>query len=111
MLTIGLTGGIASGKSTASSHLASLGALLIDADELAREVVRPGRPALEEITAAFGPGLLHPDGSLDRQALGRIVFPDEAQVRKLNGIIHPYILGNRPGGSGTSLKHRKSRRI
>ena len=91
MLTIGLTGGIACGKSTASAHLARLGAHRIDADELARDVVFPGRPALAEIAASFGSGLIRPDGTLDRKALARIVFSDNSRLERLNRIIHPYI--------------------
>ncbi len=91
MLIIGLTGGIACGKSTASAHFSRLGAFRIDADELAREVVAPGRQALAEIVKVFGSGLLKPDGTLDRSALGRIVFSDAARLKELNGIIHPYI--------------------
>lgn len=91
MLTIGLTGGIACGKSTASAHLARLGAHRIDADRLARQVVAPGKPALAEISAAFGPGLIRPDGTLDRKALGGIVFSSPSRLKKLNSIVHPYI--------------------
>ncbi len=91
MLIIGLTGGIACGKSTASTHFARLGAFRIDADKLARQVVAPGRPALAEIIRVFGSGLLKPDGTLDRPDLGRIVFSDAARLKELNEIIHPYI--------------------
>ena len=91
MLIIGLTGGIACGKSTASAHFARLGAFRIDADKLARKVVAPGRQALAEIIKVFGSGLLNPDGTLDRPALGRIVFSDAARLKELNEIIHPYI--------------------
>jgi len=91
MLKIGLTGGIACGKSTASNHLARLGAHRIDADRLARKVVEPGKPALDEITNEFGSGILLPEGGLDRRALGKIVFSDPLRLNKLNKIIHPYI--------------------
>ena len=91
MLTIGLTGGIACGKSSASIHLAGLGAHCIDADKLARQVVAPGLPALCEITETFGPEVIRPDGTLDRKALGRIVFSDASRLKTLNRIIHPYI--------------------
>ena len=91
MLIIGLTGGIACGKSTTSAHFARLGAFRIDADKLARQVVAPGRPALAEIIRVFGSGLLKLDGTLDRSALGRIVFSDAARLKELNEIIHPYI--------------------
>lgn len=91
MLTIGLTGGIACGKSTASVHLAKLGAHRIDADTLARQVVAPGRQALAEITDSFGPGIILPDGTLNRQALGKIVFNDASRLKELNRIVHPHI--------------------
>lgn len=91
MLTIGLTGGIACGKSYTSSHLALLGAHCIDADVLARQVVAPGLPTLCEITDTFGPEVISPDGTLDRKALGRIVFSDASRLKNLNRIIHPYI--------------------
>lgn len=91
MLVIGLTGGIACGKSTASDYLSRLGAYRIDADQLAREVVLPGSPALREILETFGSGLVHSDGSLDRKALGDIVFNDQSRLEQLNRIIHPCI--------------------
>ena len=88
---VGLTGGIASGKSTVSAILAELGAVVIDADKLAREVVAPGTDGLAEVVEAFGPEVLTPDGDLDRPALGAIVFNDEAQRRVLEGIVHPRV--------------------
>lgn len=91
MLLIALTGGIASGKSLVSQRLRELGAVIVDADVLAREVVEPGSPALEQIAEAFGRGILLPDGSLDRPALGAIVFNDPASREKLNSITHPAI--------------------
>ena len=91
MLLIALTGGIASGKSLVSQRLAELGAVLVDADVLAREVVEPGAPALHRIVETFGPGILRPDGSLDRAALGAIVFADPASLATLNSITHPAI--------------------
>jgi dephospho-CoA kinase len=90
-LLVGLTGGIATGKSTVDTVLRELGAVIIDADVLAREVVEPGEPALAEITAEFGPGVLDPDGRLDRKALGAIVFADPARRRKLEAMTHPRI--------------------
>jgi dephospho-CoA kinase len=90
MKLYGLTGGIASGKSTVSQMFRSLGAELIDADQIAREVVEPGQPALAEIAACF-PGVLTPDGRLDRAALGKRVFADESDRLTLNAIIHPRI--------------------
>jgi dephospho-CoA kinase len=91
MRLIGLTGGIATGKSTVARLLAGRGAAVVDADLLAREVVAPGSPALEEIGAAFGPGVLTPGGELDRPALGAVVFADPARRRRLEEITHPRI--------------------
>jgi dephospho-CoA kinase len=88
---VGLTGGVASGKSTVSAMLTELGAVVIDADLLAREVVAPGTEGLAEVVAAFGPEVLTPAGDLDRPALGAIVFADEARRRVLEGIIHPRV--------------------
>ncbi|WP_426244275.1 dephospho-CoA kinase [Nocardioides sp. LHG3406-4] len=88
---VGLTGGVASGKSTVSAILAGLGALVIDADVLAREVVAPGTDGLAEIVEAFGPGVVGDDGSLDRPSLGALVFADEAKRRTLERIIHPRV--------------------
>lgn len=91
MRLIGLTGGIGTGKSTVAVMLVARGAALIDADLLAREVVEPGTPALAEIAAEFGPGVLLPDGALDRAALGAVVFGDEAKRLRLNAITHPRV--------------------
>lgn len=91
MRVIGLTGGIASGKSTAAKILAELGAEVIDADQLARDVVRPGEPAYRAIVAAFGTGVLNEDGTINRAALGAIVFADPAARRRLESITHPAI--------------------
>ncbi|MFI6264149.1 dephospho-CoA kinase [Micromonospora sp. NPDC051006] len=91
MLMVGLTGGIGSGKSAVAARLAALGALLIDADQVAREVVAPGTPGLAEIVEAFSPGVLAADGSLDRPALGALVFADEAARRRLEAITHPRV--------------------
>ena len=88
---IGLTGGIGSGKSAVARLLASLGAAVVDADAVARQVVEPGEPALARLVEAFGPEILHPDGTLDRRALGRRVFRDEAARRTLESIVHPAI--------------------
>jgi dephospho-CoA kinase len=89
---IALTGGIASGKSTIAARLRALGAVVVDADALAREVVEPGEPALAAIRGAFGEDVIAADGSLDRPALGRIVFADPEQRHVLNGIVHPAVL-------------------
>jgi dephospho-CoA kinase len=91
VLRVGLTGGIGSGKSAVSSRLASRGAVVIDSDVLAREVVAPGTDGLAEVVKAFGSDVLTADGELDRPALGRIVFGDEAARRKLEAIIHPQV--------------------
>jgi len=88
---IGLTGGIASGKSTVAQMFAELGVPVIDTDVIAREVVAPGEPALDDIVAAFGTGLLQADGSLDRSALRERVFADPAARHRLEGIVHPLI--------------------
>ncbi|MVA77259.1 dephospho-CoA kinase [Auraticoccus sp. F435] len=91
MLRIGLTGAIASGKSTAASVLAELGAVVVDADVLAREVVAPGSEGLAAVRERFGDPVLREDGSLDRRALGRIVFSDAAARRDLEAIVHPRV--------------------
>jgi len=91
MYLIGLTGGIASGKSTVSARLAERGAVVVDADVLAREVVEPGTPALAAIAEQFGPGVLTDDGSLDRAALGAVVFSDPEMRLRLNAITHPAV--------------------
>jgi dephospho-CoA kinase len=91
VLRVGLTGGIGSGKSEVSRRLAALGAVVIDADKGAREVVEPGTAGLEQVTEAFGPGVLRDDGSLDRAALAAIVFADPAALARLNSITHPLI--------------------
>ena len=91
MLRVGLTGGIATGKSTVSHMFVECGAHLIDADLLAREAVAPGRPALREIVASFGPGMLAADGTLNRDRLAGIVFKDPTQRARLEAIIHPYV--------------------
>lgn len=91
VLKIGLTGGIASGKSLVASRLRELGALLVDADVLAREVVEPGTEGLKRVAEAFGPGILAADGTLDRPALGAIVFGEPERRAVLNGIIHPLV--------------------
>jgi dephospho-CoA kinase len=88
---IGLTGGIASGKSTVARRLVEHGAVHIDADELARRVVEPGKPALAAIVEAFGPGVLRHDGTLDRQKLGELVFGDDEARARLNAIVHPAV--------------------
>jgi dephospho-CoA kinase len=91
VLRIGLTGGIGSGKSTVSALLAERGAVIIDADRLAREVVEPGTPGLAAVVDEFGDGVLTPDGALDRPALAAVVFADPAARRRLDAIVHPLV--------------------
>jgi dephospho-CoA kinase len=90
-MRVGLTGGIASGKSTVAAMFVELGAVLIDGDALAREVVARGTPGLAQVVEDFGEEVLTPEGDLDRPALGRIVFADEAARRRLEAITHPLI--------------------
>jgi dephospho-CoA kinase len=91
MRVVGLTGGIATGKSTFSAALRAAGAAVIDADLLARQVVEPGRPELEEVVAAFGEEVRAPDGGLDRRKLGARVFADPAARKRLEAILHPAV--------------------
>ncbi len=91
MLRVGLTGGIGSGKSTAARRFAALGAALVDSDVLAREVVAPGTDGLAEVVAAFGGGVVGPDGALDRPALAALVFADPRARERLNAIVHPRV--------------------
>lgn len=91
MRTIALTGGIGSGKSTVAGMLRDLGARVIDADQVAREVVEPGQPALAEIVAWFGPGILRSDGQLNRPALASRIFTDSSDRERLNSIVHPRV--------------------
>lgn len=91
MKLVGLTGGIATGKSAAAAVLRRLGVPVIDADELAREVVRPGQQAWKEVVDTFGPAILHEDKTVDRRMLRRIIFDDPEARRKLESIIHPRV--------------------
>ncbi|GAA2952557.1 MULTISPECIES: dephospho-CoA kinase [Streptomyces] len=91
MLKVGLTGGIGAGKSEVSRLLVSYGAVLVDADRIAREVVEPGTPGLASVVEMFGPGILTADGTLDRPALGAIVFADSDRLATLNAIVHPLV--------------------
>lgn len=91
MLRIGLTGGIGSGKSTVSALLADRGAVIVDADRIAREVVEPGTPGLRAVVEEFGDRVLAADGSLDRAALAAVVFADPEARRRLDGIVHPLV--------------------
>jgi len=91
-MIIGLTGNIGSGKSMVAQHLKKLGAEVIDTDQIARNIVEPGKPALAEIVNIFGPGVLNNDGTLNRQALADIIFKDPETREKLNSIMHPRII-------------------
>jgi dephospho-CoA kinase len=90
-MIVGLTGGIATGKSLVAGELKRLGAHIIDADRIAREIVEPGKPAYDDIVKEFGAAVLRPDATIDRKALGRAVFSDPAALEKLNSITHPRI--------------------
>jgi dephospho-CoA kinase len=89
MLTIGLTGGIGSGKSTVARTLADLGAPSFDADKVGHEIYLPGTPAYHDVIAAFGNAIVAPDGTIDRKKLGPIVFADPTQLKRLEAIVHP----------------------
>lgn len=91
MPLVALTGGIASGKSTIARRLAEHGAVIVDADQIVRDVQQPGSPVLAAIGETFGDGMLRPDGSLDRAALGARVFGDDAAIARLNAIVHPAV--------------------
>jgi len=91
MLLVGLTGGIGTGKSTVARMLEKRGAVVFDADVLARQAVAPGTPGFDEVVERFGPNVLAPGGGLDREALGSIVFSDPAARRDLEGIVHPEV--------------------
>ncbi|MCR8576101.1 dephospho-CoA kinase [Streptomyces sp. Isolate_219] len=91
MVKVGLTGGIGAGKSAVSRLLASYGAVIVDADKIAREVVEPGTPGLAAVVEEFGDGVLAPDGTLDRPKLGGIVFSDPEKLKALNAIVHPLV--------------------
>jgi len=90
-MRVGLTGGVASGKSTVAAVLEGLGALIVDSDALAREVVEPGTPGLAAVAAEFGPAVLTADGRLDRGAVGAIVFADPERRTALEAIVHPLV--------------------
>jgi dephospho-CoA kinase len=107
---VGLTGGIGAGKSEVSRRLGAQGAVVIDADAIAREVVAPGTEGLAAVTAEFGAGVLRQDGGLDRERLGEIVFADPAMLNRLNSIVHP-LVGRRmaelekDAGTGAIIVH------
>ncbi|MFF2806915.1 dephospho-CoA kinase [Streptomyces sp. NPDC058000] len=91
MVKVGLTGGIGAGKSEVSRLLASYGAVIVDADKIAREVVEPGTPGLAAVVEEFGADVLAPDGTLDRPKLGALVFSDQEKLKALNAIVHPLV--------------------
>ncbi|POX40373.1 dephospho-CoA kinase [Streptomyces sp. Ru73] len=91
MVKVGLTGGIGAGKSEVSRLLASYGAVIVDADKIAREVVEPGTPGLAAVVEEFGPDVLTPEGTLDRPKLGALVFADPDKLKALNAIVHPLV--------------------
>jgi dephospho-CoA kinase len=110
VLRVGLTGGIGAGKSEVSRRLAAQGAVVIDADAIAREVVEPGTDGLAEVVEAFGPEVLRPDGGLDRPRLGEVVFADPERRGRLNAIIHPRVAARmaeleREAGPGAIVVH------
>ena len=109
MLVIGLTGGIGTGKSEAARHMVSLGAALIDADQVGHEAYQPNAEAWRQVVAAFGRDILQPNGEIDRRRLGAIVFADPEQLARLNGIMHPLMAEmvreriGRLGGAGAAV--------
>ena len=91
VLSLGLTGGIGSGKSSVSAMLEEHGAVVVDADRIVRELQAPGEPVFDAMVAEFGPGIVAPDGTLDRQAVADIVFGDDDALKRLNAIVHPAV--------------------
>lgn len=106
LFVAGLTGGIASGKSTVSSMLAAAGIPVVDADRLAREVVEPGQPAYRDVVAAFGPSVVGPDGRLDRRRLGSLVFADPVARARLESIVHPRVFDAERAALGAIASER-----
>jgi len=92
MLSVGLTGGIATGKTAVVAMLRELGCLVLEADKIGHQLIEPDGPAYEEVVREFGPGILTPEGLVDRQKLGPIVFTDPARLARLNAIVHPPVL-------------------
>lgn len=106
MILVGLTGGVATGKSTVAAMFQRCGAVVIDADQLARQVVEPDKPAWRDIVRAFGPRILRPDRSLDRLALADIVFKSPAKLRRLERIVHPRVARLQSRLTGAISKRR-----
>ena len=111
LMIIGLTGTIGSGKSTVSEHLKSLGALVLDADIISRQVVEPGTEGLEQIIALFGGSVINPDGTLNRKAMAKLVFVDEEKRLLLNSIIHPAVLNTLKDKTAEEKKKNPNRVI
>lgn len=109
MLHVGLTGNVAAGKSTVAGLFGRWGATIVDADAIVRELQAPGSPVLADIAARFGPGMLHPDGSLDRAALRRRVLADPTELAALNALLHPAVAARR--GELVSAARRRGDRI
>lgn len=107
MLRVGLTGGIGSGKSEVSGLLAAKGAVVVDADLVAREVVAPGTEGLRRVVAEFGEQVLHADGTLNRPALGALVFADPERLQRLNAIVHP-LIGARTAELTAAAEHSRA---
>jgi dephospho-CoA kinase len=103
---IGLTGGIASGKTTVSARLEELGAQIIDADRIGHEIIAPGGPAYDPVLEAFGRDILAPDGTVDRRKLGALAFADPERLKRLNGISHP-IMARRMGEQIAAARARR----
>jgi dephospho-CoA kinase len=97
MLRVGLTGGIATGKSTVAAILRELGCRLLEADKMAHGLIEPGAPAYDDVVREFGRGILTPDGRVDRSKLGAIVFADPKRLARLNDIVHPLVLSAQDG--------------
>lgn len=102
-IKVGLTGGIGSGKSTAARRFAALGARVYHADELSRRALDPGAACYDRVVSAFGKEILNPDGTIDRKTLAKLVFADENKLAMLNGIIHPYVIGELFSMAGRDL--------
>jgi dephospho-CoA kinase len=109
MLTIGLTGGIGSGKSTVARMLAEMGAPVLDADKVGHSIYAPGGPAYDGVVEAFGREILAPDGTIDRKRLGPIVFADPSALKRLNGIVHPKMF-QRMGEMVREMRERGERK-
>ena len=109
MLAVGLTGGIGSGKSAVADLLAERGAVLIDADQVARDVVAPGGPAYQPVVDRFGTGILAPDGTIDRKALAAVAFADEETRLELNAMTHPRHRDGHDAGARRAEGHRQHR--